>query len=219
MNKQEIDNLIIKYPLIPNILPEVPPWFSQYDQRSANINYSFIREFKPKAVIEFGTRGGRCTHDILKALLENNQEFIFRPYEVEDIIRLQAQKNIDDIFGDKAVKIGGNIMTATDLPDNIDYLFVDNSHDYETTKWVFEWLLRNKVKDGTLVHFHDLVIHNNFEFTLPATNNIPVKGEMLYFYEAKKQGKFPLEKVYWCWEEGGPISSSWWRYQNVARNS
>jgi predicted O-methyltransferase YrrM len=172
-----------------------------------------IREHKPKVIVEFGTRGGRCTHDILKGLFDNKIDFIYKPYEIDSYWRLKATTNLKNAFGDKAPIIGNNIVETNDIPDNIDYLFVDNSHDYETTKWVFEYLLPKKCINGALVHFHDLVIHGEFEFTMPSSNNIPPDGEQKYFYDLNKLGKFPLEKIYWTWEEGFPWSSTWWIYK------
>jgi predicted O-methyltransferase YrrM len=213
MTTEEINKLIEKYTLTNLIVPDTDPWQSQYDMRSAQINYAMVREYKPKVIVEFGTRGGRCTHDIMLGLLANGGDFIYKPYELEDDFRARAQNNLNNSFGKIAPIIGGNIMKATDLPDNIDYLFVDNYHDYDTTKWVFEYLLPKKCKPGCLVQFHDLVIYGNFEFTLPATKGIPEGGEMLYFYEQNKLGRFPLEKIYWTWEEKCGGSSTWWKYQ------
>lgn len=214
MTIDEVNTLICNCPLDPNIVPDTPPWASQYDRRSAAINYAMVRHFTPTTVVEFGTRGGRCTHDILKALIANDKDFVFKPYEIDKSMRLLAEKNLTRFFGNKAPEVGGDIMEANDLPDDIDYLFVDNSHDYETTDWVFKYLLPKKCRDGALVHFHDLVIWGDHKFTMPnIPDGIPDGGELKYFYELVHSHKLPLEKIYWTWEEGLGGSSTWWRFK------
>lgn len=203
MNRNEIDELVEKYPLDPNIAPDTSPWTSQYDCRSASINYALVRHFKPKVVVEFGTRGGRCTHDILKALKENGDDYIFKPYEISDGLRGLAKENLQRVFSSDIPEIGKDIMEADDLPDNIEYVFVDNCHDRETTEWVFNTLIK-KCKPGCLVHFHDMSIHKDFEIALDP------HGEIVYIVELHKQGKLPLEKLYWTYEEGEGRSSTWW---------
>lgn len=180
---------------------------TQFDDRSAVINYSLVRHYKPKVIVEFGTRTGRCTHDILKALLKNGGKFDFHPYELEDENRQIAQENIELIFGDKAVIIGGDITKTTDIPDNIDYLFIDNYHDMETTKWVFDTLIK-KCVNGCLVQIHDIPLKGDFE--------VGKSGfiETSYIVDLHKDGKLPLEKLYWTYEEGGRMESSWWIYQS-----
>lgn len=201
---------LLNYPIPILIEEETSPWFSDYEAKSALINYAMVRYFGPRTVVEFGARGGRCTHDLLLGLLHNQQEFILKPYEISDRWRKIAQENLDKTFKHLAPTVGGDIMKATDIPDNIDYLFVDNSHDYKTTKWVFEYLLPKKCVDNCLVHFDDIVIYGDFKFSVDG--GVPKDNEMAYFYELEKKGELPLKKVFWGWEEGIGISSSWWRY-------
>jgi len=204
-----IEKLLDKYKLPLVIEPDKHPWTSQYDKESAKVNYAFVRHFKPTTVVEFGTRGGRCTHDILHALRDNEKDFVFKPYEIQNGLRTTAQNNIDAVFGEKVVQIGGDIIKAKDLPKNIDYLFVDNSHDYDTTRWVFEDLLPNNCIDDCLVHFHDLHIAGDFKFEF----EIKPETEIEYMNNLNKEGKFPLKKIFWGWEEGKNMSSTWWRYK------
>lgn len=221
LTSQEVNDLIQKYPLFNNIEPDKDPWWSQYDTLSSQLNYAFVRDFKPKVVVEFGTRGGRCTHDILKGLLDNGGEYILKPYEIDNKPggscdpsglgwRDVAQRNLKNAYGDKAPIIGGDIVSAQDVPDNIDYLFVDNSHDYLTTQWVFDHLLPEKCLDGALVHFHDLVIYGDYKFQATVT---PKENEIAYFQELIDKSKLPLKKILWGWESGIPmVSSTWWHY-------
>jgi predicted O-methyltransferase YrrM len=198
MYKNEVEQLVKEYATKEGIGSEIETWLahsSQYDDTSAAINYSFVRHFKPKVVVEFGTRTGRCTHDILRALLKNNQPFIFKPYELEDENRKIAQDEIDRIFGEESVQIGGDIIKANDIPDNIDYLFIDNYHDEETTNWVFDYLIK-KCSPNALIHIHDLSIGGNFgeggEFKVLADSFI----EQDMIIEQGKNGTLPFEKLF-----------------------
>lgn len=181
-------------------------WNSQYDDYSAAINYSVVRELKPKVIVEFGARTGRCTHDILKALTKNGEEFVFKSYELQDDLRKVAQSNLDRIFGKEAIKIGGDILKADDIPDNIDYLFVDNSHDGPTTTWLFDTLIK-KCNPGAIVQIHDIPFVK--DFYLKKTN---VFSETVDILNMHKNGTLPLKKLYWA-SEDTDWESSWWEYQ------
>lgn len=208
ITKAEVDKLVNHYAQTEGIDYTIHTWDStQFDDRSAAINYSLVRHLKPKVVVEFGSRTGRCTHDILKALIKNGGEYTFRSYELEDDLRADAQRRIDAIFEDKAITIGGDVTKALDIPDNIDYLFVDNYHDEETTKWLFETLLK-KCKPGAIIQIHDIPIKGDFEYGKEGT--FP---ETTLLIDMQKAGTLPLEKLYWTFEEGDGWESTWWVYK------
>jgi hypothetical protein len=202
LTENEVNELVSKYPLDKIIEPDREPWSSQYDTRSASINYAMVRDFKPKVVLEFGSRAGRCTRDIFRALVDNGGDFVFKPYELSDKLRLVANANLMREFGDSAPTVGGNVMEATDIPKDIDYLFVDNFHDEETTKWVFDELLPKYGKPGCLVHFHDLYIQGDWQITSSHGESIVIGNH-----------KDVLSKVYWTWEEGTQRSSAWFQFK------
>lgn len=208
MDKAQIDVLVNEYALTEDLGSSVESWDStQFDDRSAEINYSLVRHFKPKVVVEFGSRTGRCTHDILKALYKNGGDFTFKSYELEPGLRQTAQGNIDRIFEDKAITIGGDVTKAKDLPDGIEYLFVDNYHDDEVTNWLFESLLK-RCKPGCLVMIHDVPLKGDFEI---GKGGIFPETQMLV--DMQKVGKLPLEKLYWTFEEETGWESTWWIYK------
>ena len=219
MTLEEAYDLIKFYPIDKIIVSGEPPWNSQYDEVSAQLNYALIRSFEPTTVLEFGTWGGRCTRDILRALLDNKKDFVFKPYEIDGGKRETAQYNISQEFGDKAVIIGKDVSKAKDIPDNIDYLFVDNSHDAWTTEWVFDYLLPKKTKPGALVHFHDLQIgrvDGKLKFLIGESNNW---DEMRVMQKLIDEGKLPLKEFFLAWENQfsyqGAVysgSSAWFIY-------
>lgn len=210
MNKVDIAKLVKKYALEEGIESSYDQWAhrgdSQYDDDSADINYSLVRHFKPTRVVEFGARTGRCTHDILLALLRNKLPFVFKSYELEDGMRIITQKNIDEDFGEGVITIGGDVTKATDIPDALDYVFIDNYHDMATTQWVFDVLLP-RCKPGALIHFHDLRIKGDWKED-PGGFPDEIK---LVISKAKKNGG-PLEKLYWSWDNGGRWESAWFLY-------
>ena len=91
---------------------------------------------------------------------------------------------------------------AKDIPNGIDYLFVDNDHDEMTTRWVFDTLMPWKCKDNCLVHFHDLYIEGDWKITSPHGESVVIEDN-----------KDVLSKVYWTWEEGTGRSSAWFQYK------
>ena len=205
MLKPDIDNMVARY--ANEDIGSSLGWLgynTQFDDRSARINYSFVREFKPKVVVEFGSRTGRCTNDILKALIKNGKKYVFRSYELEDKLRKIAQQEIDRIFGDESITIGGDITKAEDIPNNIDYLFIDNYHDMKTTEWVFSSLIK-KCSKNAIIQIHDVRLKGDLE---------PVDGiqeETQYLVDMYKKGILPIEKLYFAYEYEKPIESSWWK--------
>ena len=212
MNRREIDELIAKYATAEGTESSYDQWMgrgeggSQYDDYSANVNYSLVRHFKPQKVLEFGSRTGRCTHDILLALQRNNQPFVFKSYELEDNLRAVAQKNIDEDFGEGVITIGGDVTKAEDIPEGLDYVFIDNYHDLATTKWVFDVLLP-KAKPGALVHFHDLRFRDDW---ISDGGGFPDETRLV-IEQADKNGGV-LTKLYWAWETTGQSEGAWFIY-------
>lgn len=205
MNRKQIDALVAQYAETEGIGSNIHEWnSSQYDDRSAAINYSLVRHYKPKVVVEFGARTGRCTHDILRALLKNGEKFVFRSYELQDDLRADAQRRLNEIFKDDAIIVGGDVTKAKDIPDGIDYLFIDNFHDEAITNWVFETLLP-KCAPHCLIQIHDIPLKGDYEKGKDGTF---IETDMIIALE--KQGKLPLKKLYWTFEEGGGYESSWW---------
>lgn len=215
LKKEQIDKLVEKYTHKEGLGLTVQDWItkgaggSQYDDRSSEINYALVREFKPQTVVEFGSRTGRCTYVITKALQKNEQDFRIFSYEIDDGLRSLAQTNMDDLFGKGLIKIGGDVTKAKNIPDGIDYLFVDNSHDMNTTVWLFETLLP-KCKPGALVQIHDLPIYGDYQ--IAPEGHFPETYLIVSMYREKV---LPLKKLYWTWEEGDKMESTWWIYEPI----
>jgi predicted O-methyltransferase YrrM len=180
-------------------------WESQYDDYSAAVNYSVVRELKPKVIVEFGSRTGRCTYDIVQALEKNGGKYNFKSYEKDDGLREVAQSNLKRLLKDKAVILGGDILKAKDIPDNIEYLFVDNSHDGPTTEWLFDTLLK-KCIPGAIVQIHDIPLIDGFNLKKDG-----VFDETNEIVRRHKNGTLPLKMLY-CASQDTNWESSWWEY-------
>lgn len=203
-SREFIDKLIIEYGSQSKVA-KLALWPTMYDDRSAEVNYAMVRYFKPKVVVEYGAYRGRCTHDILQALIDNGQDYTFKSYEADKGIRSDAQTRLDDVFGDGTIRIGGDVMLAKDLPQEIDYLFLDHSHNEKLSKWTWKTLIP-RVKKGGLIQIHDIPLRGNFELgkldgVFPETKQI---------IEMHAKGVLPFEKLYWLFEEDNTREGSWW---------
>lgn len=207
MNKQQIDDLVIKWGnnFNPHKYKENMV-DTQFDDRSAMINYCMIREHKPKVVVEFGARYGRCSRDIYQALKDNGGEFTFLPFEIGSDERIRSQEGLDHEFGLGVIKVGKDVMQA-DLPKNIDYLFVDHSHDEPMSRWVIDELIPNHCKYGCIVQIHDLPLSGDWEIRKNPWNETQILKDM------HLAGTLKLEKIYWTFEEGDGWESTWWKYR------
>ena len=202
LTRKEIDDLITKYDSKSKVV-RLSDWESMYDDRSAEINYALTREYKPRVVVEYGANLGRCTHDILRALLDNGLPFVFKSYEISSN-RENAQAKIDNVFGKDSIKIGGDVMQAKDMPKKIDYLFLDHSHDNILSEWTWREILP-RVKKGGLIQIHDIPLINDYEIG----KRDGVFDETRQIVEMQKQGILPFEKLYWVFPECG-FEGSWW---------
>jgi predicted O-methyltransferase YrrM len=180
----------------------------QYDDISARINYSMVRHLKPRVIVEFGARTGRCTHDILRALLKNNVSFIFKSYEKDKDYREETTEHLMDVFKDKPVNciVGGDITKAKDIPTKIDYLFIDADHTKQMAVWYTKKLFQH-CRKGALIQIHDW-------------NEDSGLKEIQYLLGLRKEGKLPLTPLYLSTEyDIENVSSSWWTYDKEIRKT
>ena len=207
MTRQELDKMISKWEKDFN--PRAYTNFigdTQYDDRSALINYCMIREYKPTNVLEFGARFGRCTRDIMQALRDNGKKFKFKSCELDNDLRRTAQASLDNEFGTGAIELGADVLQE-ELPKNLDYVFVDHSHDEPMSRWVLDTLIPNHCKDGAIIQIHDLPLFGDWEIRENPWN------ETSMIKDRHLAGTLKLEKIYWTYEEGDRWESTWWKYK------
>lgn len=114
--------------------------------------YSFVREYKPKNILEIG--GGTSTRILFQALEKNGINSKLTSYAIQRTIDLPSTpKCIDYTFVD-----GDFLTTFFDNKinlDHIDFVFIDGPHEsYFADFYCYEIL--DKIKPGTLVHIHDV---------------------------------------------------------------
>lgn len=198
MTNEEIDALVEKYwkPINYNFADE--DFEHRFEEVSSGMMYSLIREYKPTNVVALGTSYGGSTLIITAALLANKLPYTYLASEIADDLREQTRTHVIQKYG-VAPTLIGDLTKHTDYPDEIDFLFHDTNHDWDTTKWVFKNIMP-KVKKGGLVIFHDWPVGEQ-----PNGEWVAKEGmwpETKYMLELKQKGLLPLEKVYFNWELG-----------------
>ena len=141
--------------------------YSDYDARQL---YAFVREFKPKSIVDCAPREGKTTSAIIEAIARNSSEnpqdidyFIFekdpqyfdemKMYLLQKAYELKSKNVNMRIFYDRNIVKSKHINKM----NNIDFLFIDANHDYMLSAYMFE-NIATKVKKGGYVHVHDMYV-------------------------------------------------------------
>jgi len=169
------------------------------DPDSSACLYSLIREYKPKSVLGIGTWRGGSTCVMISALKKNGGDFRYVASELMDDLRAETEKNCMEVNG-MAPEMVGDIMESLDLiPEEIDFLYHDTNHDFETTKWILDNILP-RVKKGCLIAFHDWAVEEIDGKWVAKDGAWPETLEMIKRHE---NGTLPMEKVYWNYKNPG----------------
>lgn len=79
----------------------------------------------------------------------------------------------------------------------LDFLFIDGNHDIVTTQWYTDNLFP-KLKKGALVAIHDWAVEEvNGEWRGKGDGGVGGLEETQYLMNLKKEGKLPLERLFW----------------------
>jgi len=154
-------NLNEKYSVLPGL-------YSNFDSR---ILYSFIREYKPKSILDIAPRQGKTTSSIIEALFQNAHEskeaidyYVFeKDLNFYDKIMTYLNTYVSkfkDIGVEFRIHNDTNIINSKVLEsiESLDFLFIDANHDYILSAYLVD-KVATKVKDGGYVHFHDMHIN------------------------------------------------------------
>lgn len=183
------------------------------DQDSLKAIYSHVRKEKPRNSLQIGCWEGGTTLTILAALLKNNKKFTFVASELLEDKRENTKQHCIEKFNVYPVMIGDITKCLDQVPEEIDFLYHDTDHDLETTKWVFDNIFP-RLKDGALVIFHDwAVTDNNGVWLGKGENGSGGWPETEYMLELHRQGKLPLEKVYWNYKNPGNWETGIFKYK------
>tara|TARA_R110000772_G_scaffold249530_1_gene363789 strand:- start:26580 stop:27320 length:741 start_codon:yes stop_codon:yes gene_type:complete len=136
--------------------------YSQFDCR---VLYSYVREFKPKRILEFAPRTGRTTSCIMEALKKNNEEdgleveyFAFE----KDEEFFKSTREFIKSFSFVNLKYDSNIIGSRLLNkiEGLDFLLIDANHDFLLAEWYVENLFPS-VKSQGHIHIHDIDYNKN----------------------------------------------------------
>ena len=214
MNREEIDVLVNKY--WPEFTFQIPEPDRRYEDHSSSQCYALVREFKPKACLEFGTSKGGATCVIMAALVKNKKEdnlpFRFITSELLPELTVMAADNIYNQCRELPVMCGKIEDNLWIIPKGreLDFVFIDTDHDLENTKWYITNILP-RIKTGGLVAIHDWAVRES-DGGLVGKGPGGVGGwtETNYVMELISKGQWPLEKLYWNYEEGNGQEGSFW---------
>lgn len=196
MSNEEVNLLIAKY--FNSEGYTFPTTFEhRVDEDSSAVMYSMIRHFKPVSALSIGTWLGGSVCVIMAALIKNDKRFRYFASELLDDMRENTKKHCIEKNGQAPTMIADITKNLSMLPRKIDFLFHDSDHDRETTQWVVKNVFP-KLKDGALVIFHDWAVYEEGDKWLgKGENGIGGWPETEYLLELHREGKLPLEKVYW----------------------
>lgn len=215
MNNNEVVQLVDKYFRSEGYI--FPTDFEhRFDRDSSAILYSLIRHYKPKNCLAIGTWEGGSTCVMMAAMLKNKNKANYVASELLDDKRMEAEQNCIKKNKVAPTMIGDITKNLNKVPKELDFLFVDTDHDFDTTKWIFENIMP-RVKKGALVAFHDWAVEEkNGEIIGKGADGQGGWPETEYMMDLWRKKKLPFKKLYWgynnpLWEGmWHPCESAFW---------
>ncbi len=189
--------------------PRDPGYEHRVDPDSEAQIYSMIRKFKPNTCLEICSSHGGSTTVITSALIKNGKPFTFISSELLDDLRLEAERNVMARCKRTPFMIGDITKNLDKVPEELDFLMVDNDHDLATTVWIFEHIIP-RVKKGSLVVFHDWDIWEDDNGLHYKGGEKPSWQETEMMANMYIQGILPLNKVFWTYNNPGVWETSFW---------
>jgi predicted O-methyltransferase YrrM len=111
-----------------------PPWYSSYEKNNyGDLFYALVRIYKPKKVVELGTKAGYSAYHIARALRANGKGHLYcydlwEKYPFSSVPKSVAQKNLrkyEDIVKFKL----NDARKVYKLHKSVDILHVDLSNE------------------------------------------------------------------------------------------
>lgn len=177
----------------------------RFEEKSSAIMYSLIRHYKPKYCLEIGSSRGGSGSIIMSALQKNGGPFEFYSSELLDDLRSQAEENIYRKCHQSPVMLGDITKNLGRLP-RLDFIFVDNDHDDETTRWIAKhiWPL---LKKGGMYCMHDWAVEEKDGTFASKDGAWP---ETHYLLDLHTKGLFPFKKLFWTYKVIGNQETGFW---------
>lgn len=193
----------------------------RFDPDSSAILYSLLRLLQPRNCLAVGTWEGGSTCVIMAALLKNGKKFKYTASELLDDKRLKTEANCLTKNGKVPVMIGDITKNLDKVPSGLDFLFLDHNHERETAQWIFDNIFP-RLKDGAFVAMHDWAVWEEGEqWVGKGPNGTGGWPETELFLELHREGKLPLEKIYWLYknrirdESPDNWEGAFWHYKKL----
>jgi hypothetical protein len=105
------------------------------------ILYLFIREYKPKKIIEMSPDKGWSSFIMINAIKDENYDIeYFKSYDIVNSINSTYFELFNNILNDKYEFILGDAKKTLTINENIDLFFIDSDHSYSFAKWYEKYL-------------------------------------------------------------------------------
>lgn len=129
---------------------------AQLDDVEAELTYLFVRDRAPGTVVELGALHGWSTTWILRALHDAGDDGRSGELHSYDLIDRAARTVPADLADGRWTFHHGDIRgNLGELPENIDYLFIDAAHTAGFARWYIDRVFP-QVPPGTPVSVHDV---------------------------------------------------------------
>ncbi|MGE0615973.1 MAG: class I SAM-dependent methyltransferase [Bacteriovoracia bacterium] len=124
----------------------------QLDDIEAELTYLWLRESRPRTVVEISPCGGWSSTWILHALADNRQGELYS-FDMIDASERNVPRELAQ--GRRHFFLGRVQDNLDHLPTEIDYAFIDSDHSAKFAHWYIENIF-SRLKPGTPVSVHDV---------------------------------------------------------------
>lgn len=110
---------------------------------SSLVLYTFIREYRPKSIIEMSPDKGWSTYIMLNAILDSNyadQLQYFHSFDLTDKIANPVKNLLKNKFCEKYKLFLGDARKTVKIPNELDFWFIDSDHSYSFADWYSKYL-------------------------------------------------------------------------------
>ena len=142
----------------------IGPTRSAYGDIECELTYLFLREMVPNTVVEISPWFGWSTSWILHALRDNGSGYLYSYDQLVDFPWSDASPSMqlpclstlpEELMDGRFILTEGDVRQQTNIPDSIDYLFIDSEHTSDFAKWFIKTLFP-RIKKGSVTSVHDI---------------------------------------------------------------
>lgn len=148
---------------------ETPPWHSSYEENNyGKLFYALIRVYKPKKVVELGTKAGYSAYHMARGLKANGKGHLYcydlwEKYPFHSVLKSVAEKNLKK-FKDIVSLSLEDAFSVEKKHKTVDILHIDLSNDGEKLEQIVpKWI--DKVRQLIIIEGGSLE-HDNLEWMI-----------------------------------------------------